>query len=292
MLTSDPTAVAQWRAWRDEAAQAGPQRRTELLQQRATEIRRSIVTMIGRAGQGHIGGDLSVTDVLTVLYHHVLRIDPAAPDADQRDRCILSKGHCAAAFYSVLASCGYFPAAELATFMQPLSALSGHPNRNHVPGVETNTGPLGHGLPVAVGEAVAATLLGRDTRVFVVVGDGELQEGSNWEALMLAGHRRLANLVVVVDRNRLQQGARTEETNGLDPLDAKLAAFGLEVREVDGHDVAALVDAFAPSRTGRPVGVIASTVKGKGVSFIEDRVEWHHKVPDAEQVARALEELA
>ena len=176
--------------------------------------------------------------------------------------------------------------------MAPLSALNGHPNRNKVPGVETNTGPLGHGLPVGVGAAIAAKITKRTARTFVVVGDGELQEGSNWEALMAGAHYRLDNLTVVVDRNRLQQGARTEETNGLDPLDAKFAAFGWEVREVDGHDYAALLEAFARPTTGKPVAIIANTIKGKGVSFMEDRVEWHHKVPSAEQVELALEELS
>lgn len=292
MLTSDPAAVAAWRSRRTAIAEADEAGRVALLEGVARTTRREVVTMIGRAGQGHVGGDLSVTDVLTVLYHRVLRIDPAQPDKAVRDRFVLSKGHCAAAFYVTLASAGYFPQAALATFMAPGSELSGHPNRTKVPGVETNTGPLGHGLPVAVGEAIAARLKGTDERVFVALGDGEMQEGSNWEALMLAGHRGLANLTVIVDRNRLQQGARTEETNRLDPLDEKLAAFGLEVRVVDGHDVAALLHAFRPSETGRPVGVVANTVKGKGVSFIEDRVEWHHKVPTPEQVALALEELS
>ncbi len=292
MLIADPVAVEAWRIRRATIAEAELADRIRLLSDQARAIRRSIVTMIGHARQGHIGGDLSITDVLTVLYHHVLRIDPSHPDGVDRDRFILSKGHCAAAFYATLASAGYFPEAALATFMQPLSELSGHPNRTKVPGIETNTGPLGHGLPVAVGEAIAAGLTARDTRVFVALGDGEMQEGSNWEALMLAGHRKLANLTVIVDRNRLQQGDRTENTNALDPLDAKLAAFGLEVRVIDGNDIAQLISAFAPSTTGKPVGVIANTIKGKGVSFIEDRVEWHHKVPSHEQVAAALEELA
>ena len=198
--------------------------------------------MIASAGLGHVGGDLSVTDILTVLYDAVLDIDPAEPNRDDRDRLVLSKGHCAAALYTSLAMCGYFSIDELATFMQPLSALNGHPNRTKVPGVETNTGPLGHGLPYAVGAAIGQRLRGNRSRVFVIVGDGELQEGSNWEALMAAGHARLDNLTVVVDRNRLQQGDRTESTNALDPLADKLAAFGLEVREVDGHDYAALLD--------------------------------------------------
>jgi transketolase len=218
-------------------------------------------------------------------------VDPERPDWPERDRFILSKGHAAASLYSTLASCGFFPPARLHSFMAPLSELNGHPNRNKVPGVETNTGPLGHGFPVAVGTAIAARLAGRPSRTFVVLGDGEMQEGSNWEALMAAAHYRLDNLTAVIDRNRLQQGARTEETNGLDPLDEKLAAFNWEVRVVDGHDYHQLLGAFAPSTTGKPVAVIANTVKGRGVSFIEDRVEWHHKVPSVEQVAAALEEL-
>lgn len=270
----------------DETARASE------LSQLATATRRSIVTMIGRAGQGHIGGDLSVTDILTTLFAAVLRIDPANPDWSERDHFILSKGHCAAALYSTLAHSGFFSAEELVTFMQPLAALNGHPNRNKVPGVETNTGPLGHGLPVAVGTALGARLAGTGSRVFVVLGDGEMQEGSNWEAMMSAGHYGLDNLTIIVDRNRLQQGARTEETNALDPLDDKLAAFNLEVRVVDGHDYNALLAAFQPSTTGKPVAVIANTIKGKGVSFIEDRVEWHHKVPNAEQIEQAVKELA
>jgi len=263
-----------------------------MLEERARAKRRRIIEMIAAAGQGHIGGDLSVTDILTALFDAVLDIDPAEPDRPRRDRLVLSKGHCSAALYTSLAMCGYFPTDELTTFMQPLSALNGHPNRTKVPGVQTNTGPLGHGLPYAVGAALGTRLRGDGSRVFVVLGDGEMQEGSNWEALMAAAHYRLANLTAVVDRNRLQQGDRTESTNGLDPLDRRLDAFGLEVRIVDGHDYAQLLDAFAPSSTGRPVGVIANTIKGRGVSFMEDRVEWHHKVPDAEQVALALEGLA
>ena len=174
------------------------------------------------------------------------------------------------------------------------SPLNGHPDRTKVPGVETNTGPLGHGLPVAVGTAIAARLDHSPRRTFVLCGDGELQEGSNWEAIMAAGHRGLDNLVAIVDRNGLQQGARTEATNALDPLDAKFEAFGWAVRTVDGHDVDVLLETFraAPFERGRPSCVIAHTVKGRGVSFIEDRVEWHHKVPSDEQTAQALEELS
>jgi transketolase len=258
----------------------------------ARHIRRSIVSTIGKAGAGHIGGDLSVTDILTTLFFGVLRLDPTRPAAAGRDRFILSKGHCAAALYSVLALRGFIAEDALATFMQPLSALNGHPNRRKVPGVEANTGPLGHGLPIAVGCAIASKLSGRHWNTYVVLGDGELQEGSNWEAAMSAGHRGLGTLLAVVDRNRLQQGARTEDTNSLEPLAEKWAAFGWEVVAVDGHDYGQLYRAFTAPRSDRPRCVIANTVKGKGVSFIEDRVEWHHKVPTSEQVEIAMKELA
>jgi len=292
LLTTDAGQVTTWRELQAELAAASVEARSALLHRRANATRSDVVRMIDHAGQGHIGGDFSVTDILTVLFNGVLRIDPADPQLTGRDRFVLSKGHCAAALYATLASCGYFSPTELLTFMGPLSALNGHPNRNKVPGVETNTGPLGHGLPVAVGQAMAAKLAGSDARVFAVMGDGEMQEGSNWEALMSGAHYRLDNLTAIVDRNRLQQGARTEDTSSLDPLDEKLLAFGWELRMIDGHDYEQLAAAFAPSSTGKPVAVIANTTKGKGVSFIEDRVEWHHKVPSAEQVALALEELA
>ncbi|QNE35509.1 transketolase [Leifsonia shinshuensis] len=292
MLQADLAQIDEWRRTRSRVETSSPEERDALLAAQALWTRRSILAMIAKAKQGHIGGDFSVTDILTTLFFAVLRVDPARPDWPERDRFILSKGHCAAALYSTLAASGFFPTSELGTFMEPLSALNGHPNRNKIPGVETNTGPLGHGLPVGVGTAIAAKLAGRDARTYVVLGDGEMQEGSNWEALMAGAHHRLDNLTIVVDRNRLQQGARTEETNRLDPLDDKLASFGWEVRIIDGHDYEQLLAAFAPSTTGRPVAVIANTIKGKGVSFIEDRVEWHHKVPSAEQVDIALKELA
>jgi transketolase len=292
LLSTDPARAEAWRALRAQLESSAPSDRDALLADQARRTRRSIVGMIDHAQLGHIGGDFSVTDILTTLFAAVLRVDPGNPAWAQRDHFILSKGHCAAALYTTLAATGFFAESELLTFMDPLSPLNGHPNRVKVPGVETNTGPLGHGLPVGVGAAIAAKLTGTGARSFVVLGDGEMQEGSNWEALMAAAHYGLDNLTIVVDRNRLQQGARTEDTNALDPLDEKLASFGLEVRIVDGHDYGQLLAAFAPSTTGRPVGVIANTVKGKGVSFIEDRVEWHHKVPNKEQVALALEELA
>jgi transketolase len=291
-LRTDEAQRESWLAARRITAEGSPDERHEVLRLWATRIRRSVIEMIDHAQQGHIGGDFSVTDILTVAYLAILNIDPAQPDAPGRDRFILSKGHCSASFYSALAFSGFFSPLSLSTFMDPMSPLNGHPNRNKVPGVETNTGPLGHGLPVGVGAALGAKLKGDGSRVIVVTGDGELQEGSNWEAFMAASHYRLDNLTVVVDRNRLQQGARTEETNQLDPLDEKLAAFGWEVRIVDGHDYEALISAMSEESHGGPIAVIANTVKGHGVSFIEDRVEWHHKVPNTDQVALALEELA
>jgi transketolase len=273
------------------AAQAGAERSARL-RETAARARTLILRTIGRAGLGHVGGDLSVADILTTLFFDTLRLDPADPAWPLRDRLILSKGHCAAALYSVLALRGFFPEAMLDGFMAPLSPLNGHPNRRKVPGVEANTGPLGHGLPIGVGCAVAARLAGADWRTFVVLGDGELQEGSNWEAAMAAGHRGLGNLVAVVDRNRLQQGAPTETTNRLEPLAAKWRAFGWEVHEVDGHDHAALLEALPPGPGAtQPRCVIARTVKGKGVSFMENRVEWHHKVPSPQQLEQALAEV-
>lgn len=260
----------------------------------AKAIRRRNLEIVHAAGLGHIGGDLSAADILATLYLGVLRIDPDHPDDPERDRYIQSKGHASGVLYTTLAAAGFISDELLDTYMADGSPLNGHPDRNKVPGVETNTGPLGHGLPVAVGTAIAAKLDHSPRRTFVLCGDGELQEGSNWEAIMAAGHRGLDNLVAIVDRNGLQQGARTEATNGLDPLDKKFEAFGWEVRTIDGNDVDALLATFnaVPFAQGRPSCVIARTRKGRGVSFMEDRVEWHHKVPDADQTARALEELA
>jgi transketolase len=288
----DPTQVQVWRDERDLIRRSSSDEAARLLHTRANWTRRSVVKMIEHAQAGHIGGDLSVSDILTVLFAAVLNIDPAEPLTPDRDRFILSKGHCAASFYSTLAWCGFFPIKTLDSFMDAMSPLNGHPANTKVPGVETSTGPLGHGLPVGVGAAVGARLRGDGSRVVVVTGDGELQEGSNWEAMMAASQYKLSNLMLIVDRNRLQQGARTEETNALDPLDRKLDAFGWDVKTIDGHDHAELLDVLSCPGTDRPVAIIANTTKGRGVSFIQDRVEWHHKVPDAEQTARALEELS
>ena len=291
-LVSDAAALALWRARRASLEAATSAQRIPLLRSRANHIRRQIIAMIDKAGLGHVGGDLSVTDILVTLFEGVLRIDPAQPAWEQRDRFILSKGHCAAALYSVLASCGYFPPNRLNDFAAPLSPLNGHPNRRKVPGVETNTGPLGHGLPVGVGCATAAQIMSQQWRTFVVLGDGELQEGSNWEAAMYAAQRGLGGLTAIVDRNRLQQGASTADTNDLEPLADKWTAFGWETHVIDGHSYEQLLNVLDRAPSDRPRAVIANTVKGKGISFMENGVEWHHKVPSAAQVEAAMKELA
>jgi len=279
------------------------------LRQRALDIRRRNLVLLNRAGKGHTGADLSAADILATLYFGVLRVDPRNPRAPDRDRFILSKGHASGALYTTLAFAGFFPVEELDTFMRPESRLSGHPARTKLPGVEASTGPLGHGLPIAVGCALAARLGGAASldgtagsgaagngapwRTFVLTGDGELQEGSNWEAAMAAAHFKLDNLTVIVDRNGLQLGDRTECTLALEPLADKWRAFGWAVREVNGHDPAELLDAFdaLPLEPGRPNCLIAHTHKGHGVSFIEDQPEWHHRIPTGDELAAALREL-
>lgn len=259
----------------------------------ARRIRRHSLQMVSSARLGHPGGDLSSADILATLYSGVLRINPRNPAEAGRDRFIMSKGHCSAALYAVLAESGFFPVERLGEYMKPLSMLNGHPDRNKVRGVEANTGPLGHGLPIAVGAAKAAKVQGASWRTFVLTGDGELQEGSNWEAAMAAAQFRLDNLTLIVDRNRLQQGDETERTVSLEPLAARWSAFGWAVREVDGHDLSVLARTFGelPFERGRPNCVLARTHKGRGVSFMEDRVEWHHKVPTEAELAAALLEI-
>lgn len=292
MLKSDAELVTRWRTTRARLEAASPAEQRVVLAEACREARLTILDVIAGANLGHVGGDLSVVDILGVLYGAVLRIDPERPDWPERDRLVLSKGHAAVSLYTVLARTGFFAESELTTFAQPLSALNGHPDRGKVPGVETNCGPLGHGLPFAVGAAIAGLLAASNRRVFVILGDGELQEGSNWEAIMTAGHRRLSTLVAVVDRNRLQQGAGTETTNQLEPLDEKFRAFGWDVVVVDGHDHVALLQAFTAPAAAAPRCVIANTVKGRGVSFMEGRPEWHHKVPTADHVELARQELS
>lgn len=260
----------------------------------AAAIRRHSLEMVHRARLGHPGGDLSAADILAALFGGVLNVDPSDPRKPNRDRFILSKGHCSGALYSTLAEVGFFPVSKLAEYMQPLSALNGHPDRNKVPGVEANTGPLGHGLPIAVGAAKAAKITGASYQTFVLTGDGELQEGSNWEAAMAGAHFGLDNLTVIVDRNGLQQGDATERTMALEPLADRWRAFGWETVEIDGHDMPVLVNTFrgVPIVPGRPTCVIARTIKGRGVSFMENKAEWHHRVPTDAELDAALKELA
>lgn len=264
------------------------------IRDKALWMRRHALQMVHGKQLGHIGGDFSAADILATLYFGVLRYDPAAPRWPDRDRFVMSKGHATGVLYTALCAAGYFPEDWLDTYMEPGSKLNGHPNRNYLPGVEANTGPLGHGFPIAVGIAIAGQLSDADYRTFVLTGDGEQQEGSNWEAAMTAGHRRLSNLTLIIDRNRLQQGARTEDTASLDPLDDKYRAFGWEVVEIDGHDHDTLLHVLgAPVGNRRsPLCVIANTTKGKGVSFMEDKAKWHHGVPNDEEFERAMTELA
>lgn len=272
-----------------------PNRKEAILRIRskARVIREHALNMVFEARQGHPGADLSVTDILATLYFGVLRIDPSKPGTLDRDRLILSKGHASGALYATLAEAGFIPVEALSTYMKPMSALNGHPNRNYVPGVEANTGPLGHGLPIAVGVALAGQIDHADFRVFVITGDGELQEGSNWEAAMAAGHHKLANLTLIIDRNTLQQGARVAEINDLEPLADKWRAFGWDVVEADGHDPGSLLDALeSPAGRNKPLCVIAHTIKGKGVSYMEDQVGWHHGVPTQAQLDLAMKELS
>jgi len=259
----------------------------------ANRIRRRDLQAVFDAGAGHIGGEMSAIDLLTALYFHILNVDPNNAQDPDRDRFVLSKGHTACALYVTLAEAGFLPVDEIGTFLKPHSRLNGHPNCTKVPGVETNTGPLGHGLPVGVGMAKAAKMNGASWRTFVLTGDGEMQEGSNWEAVMAAAQFGLDNLTLIIDHNRLQQGARLAETNDLAPFAPKLEAFGWTVREIDGHDMDAIVDALSPKACspGRPACVVAHTNKGQGISFMQDRVEWHHKVPNSEQYEQARREL-
>ena len=259
----------------------------------ANRIRRRDLRAVFEAGAGHIGGEMSVTDILTALFFDILNVDPGDPLAPDRDRLVLSKGHTALALFVVLSERGFIPKEEISTFLKPYSRLNGHPDRNKVPGVETNTGPLGHGLPVAVGMAKAAKLSKAAWHTYVVTGDGEMQEGSNWEAIMAAAQFKLDNLTLIIDHNRIQQGARLADTNNLAPLAPKLEAFGWTVDNIDGHDMRSICEALSPEAvvTDTPRCVVAHTNKGQGVSFMTDKVVWHHKVPDAEQFKQGMAEL-
>ncbi|MFC9710275.1 transketolase [Paenibacillus sp. NPDC056933] len=263
------------------------------LKVKAAQIRMDLLTIIHRAKTGHTGGSLSNTDILTALYYEIMNIDPANPKWEDRDRFIASKGHSVESLWCVLADRGFFPKEELVTYSQFGTRLIGHPN-NKVPGIEMNTGALGHGLPISVGMALAAKRDRRSYRVFCLMGDGEQAEGSNWEAAMAGAHYKLDNLVGIIDRNRLQISGTTEEVMGLEPLDEKWTAFGWNVVSINGNDMEELLQAFrtVPEVPGKPTLIMANTTKGKGVSFAENVPAWHHHVPNDEELTLALSELS
>jgi transketolase len=266
----------------------------EDLTQVAKRLRRRIVTMIGKAGSGHPGGSLSAVEILTALYWRVLRHRPADPQWLDRDRFILSKGHAVPALYAVLAECGYFPLEELDTLRQLGSRLQGHGDCCSTPGVEMSSGSLGQGLSFGTGAALAGRLDKKGYRVYVLLSDGECDEGQTWEAAMAAAKFKLDNLTAIVDRNGLQLSGFTKDVMGLEPLPAKWAAFGWRVSEVNGHDIDQVLAAINEAKKvkGQPAAIIAHTIKGKGVSFMENNVDFHGKAPTAEQVKIALKELA
>jgi transketolase len=258
---------------------------------KSIRLRRQTLEIIYQAGGGHTGGSLSCLDILNVLYNRILRVSPETFADPNRDRYVQSKGHSVEALYAVLADRGFFPAADLAAFSQYQSHYVGHPTRR-IPGVEMNTGALGHGLPVCVGMAIAGQLDNATYRVFTLLGDGELAEGSNWEAAMAGAHYRLDHLTAIIDRNTLQISGRTRDVMNSEPLAEKWRAFGWAVKTVNGHDFAELTDALAkPAEAGKPTCVIANTIKGKGVSFMEDVAKWHHGVPTEAELKQALAEL-
>lgn len=261
------------------------------LARKSLGYRRALLQAIKHAGAGHTGGSLSCVDILNVLYNRILRVSPETFSDPMRDRYVQSKGHSVEALFVVLADRGFFPAAELETLCQYRSHFVGHPTRK-VPGVEQNTGALGHGLPICTGMAIAGKLDNAAYRVFTLLGDGELAEGSNWEAAMAAAHHRLDNLTAIIDCNTLQISGRTRDVMNHEPLEDKWAAFGWAVRRVDGHNYAALTAALeAPLAEGQPSCIIADTTKGRGVTFMEDVGKWHHGVPNDDEYARALAEI-
>lgn len=262
------------------------------VRQLAKQIRIDVTEMTHRSGASHIGTCFSMADIVATLYGGVLHVDPQRPELPERDRFILSKGHGCAALYSALSQRGFFPRERLEGFYTDGGTLFGHVTHKGVPGVEASTGALGHGLPIAAGMALWAQRQGEPQRTFVLLSDGECDEGSTWEAAMFAGHHGLTNLIAIVDYNGIQSLTSTNETISLEPFDQRWRAFGWEVREVSGHDYPALWAALTePAREGRPVTVIARTTKGRGVSFMEGQVLWHYRAPDADERARALEEL-
>lgn len=264
------------------------------LEAKALEIRKSILEMVHRARSGHVGGSLGATELLVALYYAVMRHDPKRPGWPERDRFILSKGHCTPVLYAVLADCGYFPTADLLTFRRPGSHLQGHPYQPATPGVEASTGTLGLGISTGLGMALGAKLKGQKHRYFILCGDGEIQEGQAWEAALFGNKYGLDNVVAFVDRNYHQTDGDSEKVMPLDPLAPKWEAFGWHTQEIDGHDLQAIIRAVerAGEARGRPSMIVARTTKGKGVAFMEGVSKWHGTPPNDQEYARALRELA
>lgn len=263
------------------------------LQQKANLIRQDIIRMTGAAGSGHPGGSLSAADIIAVLYFHHMNHKPSEPKWPGRDRFVLSKGHACPALYAALAECGYFDRTELTNLRKLGSFLQGHPDQLKTPGIEISTGSLGLGFPAAAGMALAAKIDKADYRTYTLIGDGESQEGIIWEAAMFAAHHKLDNLVAILDNNGLQIDGLVNEIVNIEPIADKWRAFGWEVFEVDGHDIDQIVGALekADAVKNKPSIIIAKTIKGKGVSFMENEVDWHGVAPNAKQVEQALEEL-
>ncbi|MDW5561923.1 MAG: transketolase [Methanomassiliicoccus sp.] len=265
----------------------------QMLESKANLLRRHIIKMTFAAQSGHPGGSLSYADIVSALFFKVMRHRPSDPNWEDRDKFVLSKGHAAPVYYAALAESGYFPVDDLLTLRKLGSHLQGHPCRKKTPGVEISTGSLGQGLSVANGMALAAKLDRRLTRIFCLMGDGELQEGQNWEAAMLASHYKLDNITAFVDRNKMQIDGPTEQIMSLEPLGDKWRAFGWNVVEINGHDMRQILDACeaAAHVTGKPTMIIAHTIKGKGVSFMEGAIAFHGKAPNADEYRIALKEL-
>jgi transketolase len=261
------------------------------LQLKSVHLRKNTLKAIYEAGAGHTGGSLSCLDILNVLYNRILNVSPEKFSDPNRDRYVQSKGHSVEALYVVLADRGFFPETELKTICHYQSHFVGHPTR-HIPGIEMNTGALGHGLPISVGMAIAGKMDAAPYRVFTLLGDGELAEGSNWEAAMSAAHYKLDNLTAIIDHNTLQISGRTRDVMSNEPIDEKFRAFGWAVKIVNGHNFTELTNALSkPAEIGKPTCVIANTIKGRGVSFMEDVAKWHHGVPSDAELKQALNEL-
>ena len=266
--------------------------KTELMK-KANEVRKGIVTAVHSAKSGHPGGSLSAADIYTYLFFEEMNVDPENPKKADRDRFVLSKGHTAPGYYSALANRGFFPVEDLKTLRKTGSYLQGHPDMKHIPGVDMSSGSLGQGISAAVGMAISAKLSGDSYRVYTLLGDGEIQEGQVWEASMLAAHRNLDNLVVIVDNNNLQIDGAITDVNSPYPIDKKFEAFNFHVINIDGHDFDAIAAAFKEAREtkGQPTAIIAKTVKGKNVSFMENQASWHGAAPNDEQYATAMADL-